>query len=324
KGHRYTMKRILDTRSEYFKEHVIPETKRIVALLLSTFVFTVGVLWFLEASEVPLYTGGITGIAQLIRDALYILSGNDLGTDFIALFVLLINVPILIVGWFGVSHRFTVYSVVSVLIQTAIFAWMPTIDMGLEGVEHALAASVIGGFLIGLGSGGALKYGTSLGGIDILAQYLSFRNQKSVGIIMMAINVAIALIGAILLGGVAGPSGQIVAGGVIISYTLIRIIITTIATDKVHTAYLFLSVDIITETPDDLVEQILKVIHRGVTLIAAKGAYSQHDKTIVSVIISTYELHRIVELVRRVDPGAFMTTRPVKGVVGNFKRKTIA
>jgi uncharacterized membrane-anchored protein YitT (DUF2179 family) len=318
------MNRLFDIRSEFFKNHVLPEAKRIFALLFFTFVFTVGVLWFLEASEVPLYTGGITGIAQLIRDAIYIFSDRDLGTGFIALFVLLVNIPILVIGWFGVSHRFTVYSIVSVLLQTMIFAWMPIIDLGLHGVEHALAASVIGGFLIGLGSGGALKYGTSLGGIDILAQYLSFRNGKSVGFFMMAINVAIALVGGILLGGVAGPSGKIVAGGVIISYTLIRIIITTVVTDKVHTAYQFLSVDIITESPDDLVEQILKIIYRGVTLIHAKGAYSKHDKTIVNVIISAYELHRIVELVKRVDPGAFMTTRPVKGVVGNFKRKTIA
>ncbi len=318
------MNNLFNTHSPYFKDKVIPETRRILALLFFTFVFAIGVLWFLEASDVPLYTGGITGIAQLIRDGIYIFLGKDLGTGFIAIFILLVNIPILVIGWFGVSHRFTVYSIISVLLQTLIFAWMPVFDMGLIGVEHALAASVIGGFLIGVGSGGALKYGTSLGGIDILAQYLSFRNGKSVGFFMMAINVVIALIGGILLGGVVGPSGQVVAGGVIISYTLIRIIITTVVTDKLHTAYQFLAVDIITETPDELVEQILKIVYRGVTLIGAKGAYSKNDKTIVNVIISSYELDRIIELVKKVDDKAFMTTKPVKGVVGNFKRKTIA
>jgi uncharacterized membrane-anchored protein YitT (DUF2179 family) len=311
-------------KSDFISKTAIPEAKRIIALLVFTFIFAVGVLWFLEASVVPLYTGGITGVAQLIRDAIYVYSGKDLGTTFIALFILSANIPILILGWFGVSHRFTVYSIISVVVQTFIFGWIPILDLGLEGVEHALAASVIGGFLIGVGSGGALKYGTSLGGIDIIAQYLSFKNGKSVGFFMMTINVAIALLGGILLGGVAGPGGTVVAGGVIVSYTLIRIIITTVVTDKIHTAYQFLSVDIVTETPDDLVEQILKIVYRGVTLISAKGAFSKNDKTIVNVIISSYELSRIIELVRRVDPKAFMTTKPVRGVVGNFKRKTIA
>jgi hypothetical protein len=51
------MKRIIDRQSDYFKNHVIPETKRILVLLLFTFVFAVGVLWFLEVSDFPLYPG---------------------------------------------------------------------------------------------------------------------------------------------------------------------------------------------------------------------------------------------------------------------------
>ena len=311
-------------KSAYFQEKFCPEMKRLFAVVIFTIVYAIGVLWFLEASDVPLYTGGITGLAQLIRDAMFVWTNIDLGTSFIAIFLVLANIPIFILGWLSVSHRFTIYSIISIFLQAIVFAWFPSINMGLVGVEHALAASVIGGFLIGVGSGGALKYGTSLGGIDILAQYLSFRNGKSVGFFIMVINVLIAIIGGIILDGVVGPSGRVVAGGVIISYTLIRIMITTVATDKIHTAYHFLAVDIITETPDELVEQILKIVYRGVTLVHAKGAYSKQDKTMVNVIISTYELHRLTDLVKRVDPKAFMTTKPVKSVVGNFKRKTIA
>ena len=53
----------------------------------------------------------------------------------------------------------------------------------------------MGGLLTGVGVGGALKYGTSTGGLDIIAQYYSLKNGTSVGFISMVLNVVIALAG---------------------------------------------------------------------------------------------------------------------------------
>jgi len=310
--------------SEKYKRKIKPEMERLLAVVVFTIIYGIGVAWFLEASMVPLYTGGVPGLAQLARDAVYVWFGVDLGINFLGLFVIIANIPILIVGWFGVSHRFTIHSIISVLLQAFIISWLPVVNMGLEGPEHALAAAVLGGLLIGIGGGGALRYGTSTGGLDILAQYFSFKKGKSVGFISMLMNVAIAILGGLIVGGKIGPGGQVVTGGVIASYTIIRIIISTIMTDKMHTAYHFLSVDIITAQPQELVDQILHKVYRGVTLMKVEGAYSHHEKTLIYVVISSYELHTLVGLVRMVDPNAFIVTKPVKQVFGNFKRKTIA
>jgi uncharacterized membrane-anchored protein YitT (DUF2179 family) len=35
-------------------------------------------------------------------------------------------------------------------------------------------------------------------------------------------------------------------------------------------------------------------------------------------------MHRVIDDARKIDPGVFITISPVKRVVGNFKRKTIA
>ena len=119
---------------------------------------------------------------------------------------------------FGVSHRFTIHSLISILVQALILSWFPVVNMGLGGLEHVFAAAVLGGLLIGIGAGGALRYGTSTGGLDIIAQYYSFKKGKSVGFISMLINVSMALLGAIIVGGRVGPSGLVVSGGVIASY----------------------------------------------------------------------------------------------------------
>ena len=311
-------------QSDQMKQHVLPEVERLVAVILSTIVYGIGVSWFLEASVVPLYTGGIPGLGQLVRDAFFVWFGIDFGPHFLGVFIIVLNIPILLLGWFGVSHRFTIHSIISILLQAFILSWLPVINMGLNERGDAFAAAVLGGLLIGIGGGAALRFGTSTGGLDIIAQYVSLRKGKSVGFISMIMNVAIAIAGGLIVGGKLGPSGEIISGGVIASYTVIRIIVTTILTDRMHTSYQFLSVDIITSVPQALVDEILHKVYRGVTLMRVEGAYSHHEKTLIYVVISSYELHALVGLVKSVDPNAFIVTRPVKNVFGNFKRKTIA
>jgi len=304
-------------KSDQMKQKVWPEIQRLIAVILSTIVYGIGVAWFLEASVVPLYTGGIPGLGQLVRDSLYVWFGLDLGPHFLGIFIIVLNIPILLLGWFGVSHRFTIHSIISIVLQAFILSWLPIVNMGLTDRSDAFAAAVLGGLLIGIGGGAALRYGTSTGGLDIIAQYVSLRKGKSVGFISMIMNVAIAILGGLIV-------GEIITGGVIASYTVIRIIVTTILTDRMHTSYHFLSVDIITNVPQILVDEILHKVYRGVTLMKVEGAYSHHEKTLIYVVISSYELHTLVSLVKSVDPNAFIVTKPVKNVFGNFKRKTIA
>lgn len=311
-------------QDEAFKSRVWLETKRIFFVVSFTFIYGIGVSWFLEASVVPLYSGGIPGIGQLIRDILQTIFRIELSSNFLGIFIFIANIPLLILGWFGVSHRFTIYSLISVIIQAALLSFIPTFDMGLSSEVHALTSAVLGGLLIGIGAGGALRYGTSTGGLDIVAQYLSFKKGHSVGFFSMTMNVVVAILGGIIIGGQPNLDGIVISGGVITSYTVVRIIISTIMTDRLHTAYQYLSVNIITINPNDLIDSILNKLYRGVTVINVKGAYSHHDKTMIYVVISAYELHSLIAMVKTVDESAFITTSPVKNVFGNFKRKTIA
>lgn len=285
------------------------EIRAFITVTIFTIIYGIGVAWFLEASAEPLYTGGIPGIAQLIRNILITKFGMDIDVMFLGIFVIIGNIPILILGWFGVSKRFTIYSIVSVLIQSTILGFIPIIDMG---IEDTFVLAVMGGLLVGVGVGGALKYGTSTGGLDIVAQYYSLRHGTSVGFISLVLNVFIALAGAFVFGSAS-----------VAAYTIIRIIVSTIVTDKIHTAYHFLKVEIITESPDQLYQLILEKVYRGVTLTKVEGAYSHKEKTMVMVVISSYELTQIKRLVKDFDPKAFMITQPVKTIQGNFARKTI-
>jgi uncharacterized membrane-anchored protein YitT (DUF2179 family) len=299
------------------------EFKRIFAVIFFTFVYAVGVLWFIEASVVPMYTGGVLGIAQLFRDTLFVVFDQTTGIAFLATVNMILNIPILILGWKGVSHRFTIHTLISIVFQTLFLSLIPRIDFGLSEQVHVFTASTLGGLLIGLGAGGALRYGASTGGIDIIAQYISLKSGKSVGFISLVVNIVVAILGAFIIGGQVGPSGVTVAGGIIVSYTIVRIIASTIGLDLIHTSYQHISVQVISNQHEAIAEQIIHTIRRGVTYLEAQGAYSKSNKMMIYVIISRYEFETLFKLIQQIDPKAFIVTTPVRSVYGNFLRKTM-
>ena len=280
-----------------------------VMVTISTIIYCLGVMWFLNPAN--LLSGGVTGIAQLITGL-----GEKLGVSIdIGLIVFIINVPILIYGWKKVSKRFVVCSVISIVLQTLLLnKFLPVVDFGINsGEKDLLLLAFIGGFISAVGSALALRYGTSTGGVDILAQALSFKKNISIGFVSLVVNVIIAILGAWLFNSPA-----------IAFYTIVRIIVQSVVTDKVHTSYNFLRVEIITTRPEEVSSLLLSDIGRGITIIKGMGAYTHTEKSILEIIISSYEMHRVIDDAKRCDPNVFITVSPVKRVVGNFKRKTIA
>ena len=296
----------------------------VIMVTISTVIYCMGVMWFLEPAS--LYSGGVTGIAQLISNSCsrFFNLKIDLG-----LIVFLINIPILIFGWKKVSKRFVICSVISIILQTVLMnEIIPVIDFGINtglnpitgvmfpgsGSEmDLLLLSFVGGFISGVGSALALRYGTSTGGVDILAQAVSFKKNISIGFISLVVNVIIAILGAFLFGNPA-----------VAFYTIIRIIVQSVITDKVHTAYNFLKVEIVTTKTQEVSQLLLSDIGRGITIINAIGAYTHTEKSVLEIIISSYEMHRVIDDAKRVDPSVFITVSPVRRVIGNFKRKTRA
>ncbi len=296
----------------------------VVMVTISTIIYCIGVMWFLEPAN--LFSGGVTGIAQLISTTCHKLFGFNLN---LGLIVLLINIPILIFGWKKVSKRFVICSIISIVLQTVLMnEIIPVVDFGINtglnpiintvidgsGTEmDLLLLSFIGGFVCGVGSAVALRYGTSTGGVDILAQAVSFKKNISIGFLSLVVNVIIALLGAVVF---ENPA--------VAFYTIVRIIVQSVVTDKVHTAYNYLKVEIVTTKPEEVSQLLLADIGRGITMVSAIGAYTHTEKSILETIISSYEMHRVIEDAKRIDPQVFITVSPVKRVVGNFKRKTIA
>lgn len=298
---------VIKPLSDEWKKNIVC----VVMVTISTIIYCLGVMWFLQPAS--LYSGGVTGIAQLIANTSLKLFNFPIE---LGLIVFLINIPILIFGWKKVSKRFVICSVISIILQTILMnKLLPVVDFGINTGEDKdlLLLSFMGGFVSGVGSALALRYGTSTGGVDILAQALSFKKNISIGFISLVVNVIIAILGAVVFGDPA-----------VAFYTIVRIIVQSVVTDKVHTAYNYLKVEIVTTKAEEVSQLLLTDIGRGITVVNAMGAYTHSEKNILEIIISSYEMHRVIDDAKRIDPGVFITVSPVKRVIGNFKRKTIA
>ena len=286
---------------EEFLPFIQKEGKRCLVVILSSIVLSIGIAWFIDAAG--LYSGGIPGISQIIRTVFSRFFQIELN---IGLLTFILNIPLLILGWFGVGRKFTIYSGISVVIQSLFLGVIPHAQFDLDILTRAL----IGGMLLGIGTGLALRFGTSTGGVDIISQYLSFKKGTTVGFIGLTINLCITVLAGLL------------NRWEIAFYTAIRLIITTIFIDKIHTAYNYLSVDIITDT-EDIASEVMTKMGRGMTIIHGEGAYTHHNKVVLYCIISSYELVTLQEIIKEYDQKAFVVVKPVMRIIGNFIRNVI-
>lgn len=276
------------------------EYKKIFVIAIGSLIYSIGIIWFLEPLE--LYSGGISGIAQLTINAMVKFAGVSIN---LGLLIFILNLPILVFGFFKMTKKFVYYSIYSIVLQSLFIGLLP-INIFLE--NDLLSNAIVGGILIGIGAGLNFRVGASSGGMDIVFQYLAFKKNITVGTLGISLNILIVSIAGFMF------------GWPIAIYTIIRIILTSLVIDKVHTAYNYIKLEVITEKGEEIANLLVTRTKHGVTVSKGTGAYSHKEKDILHTIISSYEFNRFIRLIREIDKDAFISVSTVKKVVGNFTK----
>lgn len=73
---------------------------------------------------------------------------------------------------------------------------------------------------------------------------------------------------------------------------------------------------IITKKPDDIANQVITQMSRGVTVFNGYGKYTKHSKEILYIIISKQEFVIWKEIVKAADQEAFIAIHEVRDVFG--------
>jgi uncharacterized membrane-anchored protein YitT (DUF2179 family) len=162
--------------------------KKAIAIVVGSVLIACGIQFFLIPFKV--LDGGIIGVGLIVN---YI-SGMQVG-----LAIFLCSLPIFILAWF--RYRSLLYnSVHGLIISSLAIDWLePYQYLFLYYIELTPPSSaLIGGMIIGTGIGVMLRYHTSTGGTDLLAQYMATTFSINVGIIILIMDAVIITIGGFL------------------------------------------------------------------------------------------------------------------------------
>ena len=272
-------------------------------------IYSLGINLFVVPNN--LYTGGILGLAQLIRTATVSAFNINPGFDISSIIYYAINIPLLIIAYKKISKTFFARTMYTVTLNSIFLAVMPIPKEPL--ISDFSASTLIGGILAGIGIGMALSTGSSTGGTDILGIVGSRKNSKlSVGNIGLIFNVIIYSICGLMY------------GIEIMIYSIIYAVFETILLDKTHMQNIKSECFIFTKKdPKNMIRFINIDLKRGATYWEAIGGYTKTKTYIVYTVLSKYERMRLERHINEFDEDAFITENDEVLVKGNFKKYLI-
>ncbi|GGH73098.1 UPF0750 membrane protein YitT [Compostibacillus humi] len=278
----------------------IIELKRIFIVIIGAFFNALSLNFFLIGANV--YASGFTGAAQLISSIFSDFLGIGLSTGIL---LFLLNIPVLLLGWFKVGRGFTIYSIVSVFFSSLFLQVIPILRLS----DDIFLNAVFGGVIAGIGVGLTLKHGASTGGLDIIAMVLSRLKDKPIGNYFLIMNGIIILLAGMLY----EPENAL--------YTMVALYVTTRVIDAIHTRHAKVTAMIITHKAEELQKAIHEKLVRGITILPAVGAYTKTDKHMLYLVITRYELYDLKKIINDVDPQAFANIVETAGIYGFFRKE---
>lgn len=275
-----------------WREYILPYA----AITLGTVIAAFSLEEFLIPSTI--LDGGITGISIIL---------NQLTKMKISLFIILLNLPFVILGFKQLGWRFLIrgtYGMVLFSVMLELFHDIPEIT------STELLAVVFGGVLLGAGVGTVLRYGGCLDGTEIVALLLSKKTSFSVGQIIFIINIAIYAAAGILFGWDRAL------------YSLLTYFITFKLIDMVEEGMeQAKAVMIITNEGKNIADSLYKRLGRTCTLLEGTGLISGR-KVVLYCVVTRIELAELKRIIKEDDESAFVTVTDVSEIIGKHIKKT--
>lgn len=269
--------------------------KPIFLIIFGAALFAFGLNYLIIPNR--LFEGGATGLTLVI----YYLFGFKP-----SVMNIIINIPLFLLGWKILGKQTLYLSILGTLSVTAWLAIFEKIHFTINLQQDLILVSILGGIIIGLGLGTIFRAGGTTGGSDIIARighkYLPF----SIGQIILAVDMFILLLIVLVFKDLRT-----------VLYTLMMVAIASKVIDFVtEGGYGSKGVMIVSQKSEELAQAIDNEIERGITLIKAQGFYSRANINMVYSVIYKSQLHEMKDLIRRIDPHAFITITDAHEVLG--------
>lgn len=262
-------------------------------ITLGSLLYSVGLSLMLDPNNIA--PGGVSGISVMLSRYTPIPTGT---------WILLINIPLLIVGWWKLGRKF--------IIKTCYATVMISIFTNLLGDSRAftndlLCAVVLGSILCGGGIGLVFRAGGTTGGMDIVVKILRLRFPylKS-GSIFLALDMMVVIASGFVF---ADLTLGVYAGIVVVLNARIMDVILY-GQDEAKLIY------IISDRHGQIAERLMEELGIGVTYLEGEGAYTAKDKKIILCVTRKQRSVEVIDIVKEEDTNAFLIVSSANEIFG--------
>ncbi len=280
-----------------FSQNIIWETmQEYLSILIGAAIIAITFNVFLLPNQVA--SGGVSGISTILAAVV--------GWE-PAYVQWAFNIPLFIAGIVFLGKQFGVKT----LAGTIFLPFVVFLTKGFEPwTNDPLLASLFGGIGVGLGLGIVFRGKASTGGTDLAAQIINKYTGMTLGTCVAIIDGLIVLTAAIVFDIERGL------------YALLALYVTSKTIDIVQMGMKRSKMTlIITENENEVREEILNKIDRGVTKLTAYGGYTDNERPVLMCVVDQTEFTKLKQLVKTIDPAAFVVVSDASEVLGEgFKR----
>ena len=172
---------------------------------------------------------------------------------------------------------------------------------------NPMLGCIFGGLILGVSLGLVFQQDATTGGTDLAARLLKLRLAwLPMGKLLMAVDLVVILLVALAFRALDT-----------MLYGLVALYISSIAMDGVlygldnaKVAY------IVSEHNGEISRAIVEQLERGVTILQGQGAYTGADRKVLLCAFKQREIASIKNLVKQIDPDAFLIVCPAHEVLG--------
>ncbi len=266
-----------------------------IGLIIGCLSLSIGINMFLTPHTIA--PGGLSGLSVVVSK----LTGLSVSTVMIIMCIPLVICSVKILG--KKDSIKTLIGTVTLSLMIKLTSSLSTIS----ATEDPLLAAISGAIFLGAGIGIVFSVDGSTGGTDLIALMIN-RIFPSIPL-SKCLTFIDGMV--VLSAGIANRNIETGLYSAIALFVVIKMVDVIISGVDHSKAFM-----IITDEEEKLREAIFNDIKRGVTVLDARGGYTNRDKNILLVVVQKKQEVHLKKLIKRVDSKAFIIVSDVHEVLG--------
>jgi len=283
-------------KSIIIKRHV----KDTIFILMGVVMASIGLKGYILSND--FLDGGAMGVSLLLE----MLTKIEL-----SYFIILVNLPFVIIGAKQISIEFAVKSICAILALAILVHYVTLPDI----THDKLLISIFGGFFLGAGIGLTIRGGAVIDGTEVLAITVSRKSSMTVGDFIAVFNILL-FCSAIFLVGIETAM-----------YSMLTYLSASKTVDFIINGIEeYLGVIIVSERAEEIKYHISRNLGRGVTAFksdkgfGSRGEFGEEGKVLFCVV-TRLEVSKLLLEIEKIDATAFVVQHAIKDTKGGMIKK---